>query len=136
MTEITGRDGIIIVEALATALVALEQLPQKGNMNDMRALLSAHSQRTFQSFSLKPSADFIPTEILSTSIGNMGSVLTTSMSEVHPAGSRRRPFFFAAFCHFVPLVGQSLRIGGLRACSISMDLGNCWVTALAGLGSR
>ena len=42
--EITGRDLWIITEALATALVALEQLPAErqptGNMDDMKKLLA------------------------------------------------------------------------------------------------
>jgi hypothetical protein len=42
--EITGRDLWITPEALATALVALEQLPAKrqptGNMDDMKKLLA------------------------------------------------------------------------------------------------
>src|SRR5262245_36067554 len=43
--NITGRDDWIMTEALATALVALEQLPQdrrpNSNMDDMRQLLAA-----------------------------------------------------------------------------------------------
>jgi hypothetical protein len=48
MTEndVTGRDNFIIIEALATALAALEQLPQdrqpKSNMEDMKRLLAAY----------------------------------------------------------------------------------------------
>jgi hypothetical protein len=42
---ITGRDGWVITEALATALVALEQLPPKHqpstHMDDIRKLLAA-----------------------------------------------------------------------------------------------
>jgi hypothetical protein len=42
--EITGRDLWIITEALATALVALEQLPAErqptGNIEDMKKLLA------------------------------------------------------------------------------------------------
>lgn len=41
--SVTGRDSHIIADALATALVALEQLPEdrrpEGNIEDMRALL-------------------------------------------------------------------------------------------------
>jgi hypothetical protein len=44
MSDITGRDSWIITEALATALVALEQLPTEdqphNNMDDMRKLLA------------------------------------------------------------------------------------------------
>jgi hypothetical protein len=44
MTNITGRDSHIMADALATALVALEQLPEdrqpSGNMDDMRKLLA------------------------------------------------------------------------------------------------
>ena len=43
--NITGRDSFLITEALATALVALEQLPvdrqPQSNMEDLRKLLSA-----------------------------------------------------------------------------------------------
>jgi hypothetical protein len=43
--SVTGRDHYIVVDALATALVALEQLPPKqqpaSNMEDMKALLAA-----------------------------------------------------------------------------------------------
>jgi hypothetical protein len=43
--DITGRDKWIIMEALATALVSLEQLPDdrqpRSNMDDMRKLLAA-----------------------------------------------------------------------------------------------
>jgi hypothetical protein len=43
--SITGRDGFIIAEALATALVALEQLPDARqptrNMADMKMLLNS-----------------------------------------------------------------------------------------------
>jgi hypothetical protein len=42
-TNITGRDGIIIAEALATAIVALSRLPTEhrpdSNIQDMRTLL-------------------------------------------------------------------------------------------------
>jgi hypothetical protein len=45
---ITGHDEWVITEALATALVALEQLEPKHQprkqMDDLRKLLSAHSQ--------------------------------------------------------------------------------------------
>jgi len=44
---ITGHDGWVITEALATALVALEQLPPKhqprAHMEDIRKLLAAGS---------------------------------------------------------------------------------------------
>jgi len=44
---ITGHDGWVITEALATALVALEQLPPKHqprtHMDDIRKLLAAGS---------------------------------------------------------------------------------------------
>jgi hypothetical protein len=50
MTDITGRDSLIITEALATALVALEQLPSDyqpwSDMEDMRRLLAERSSRT------------------------------------------------------------------------------------------
>jgi hypothetical protein len=43
--DITGRDSFLITEALATALVALEQLPADrqphSNMDDLRKLLAA-----------------------------------------------------------------------------------------------
>lgn len=43
--SITGRDGLILAEALATALIALEQLPDvrqpTRNMADMRMLLNS-----------------------------------------------------------------------------------------------
>jgi hypothetical protein len=48
MTEndVTGRDHFILLEALATALAALEQLPEdrqpKSNMEDMIRLLAAY----------------------------------------------------------------------------------------------
>ena len=46
---ITGHDGWVITEALATALVALEQLPPKHQphtqMDDIRKLLVAGCQR-------------------------------------------------------------------------------------------
>jgi hypothetical protein len=46
MIDITGRDGFIILEALATALVSLEQLPEdlqpKSNMDDMRRMLELY----------------------------------------------------------------------------------------------
>jgi hypothetical protein len=45
---ITGHDEWVITEALATALVALEQLPSihqpRAHMDDLRKLLSAHCQ--------------------------------------------------------------------------------------------
>jgi hypothetical protein len=45
---ITGRDEWVVTEALATALVALEQLPRKhqpqAHMEDIRKLLSAGCQ--------------------------------------------------------------------------------------------
>ena len=45
---ITGHDGWVITEALATALVALEQLPPKHQpqtqMDDIRKLLAAGCQ--------------------------------------------------------------------------------------------
>ena len=44
---ITGHDGWVITEALATALVALEQLPEKHqprtHMDDIKKLLDARS---------------------------------------------------------------------------------------------
>ena len=44
---ITGHDGWVITEALATALVALEQLPERHqprtHMDDIRKLLAAGS---------------------------------------------------------------------------------------------
>ena len=44
---ITGHDGWVITEALATALVALQQLPPKhqprAHMDDIRKLLAAGS---------------------------------------------------------------------------------------------
>jgi hypothetical protein len=43
--SVTGRDGLIMVEALATAVVFLEQLPPKrqpaSNMEDMKAIMAA-----------------------------------------------------------------------------------------------
>ena len=52
--DITGRDGYIIGRALATALVALEQLPAKrqpkSDMEDMRKLLSAGIDQSFTIF--------------------------------------------------------------------------------------
>ena len=45
---ITGHDEWVVTEALATALVALEQLPAihqpRAHMDDLRKLLSAHCQ--------------------------------------------------------------------------------------------
>jgi hypothetical protein len=45
LSSITGRDEFIIAEALATALIALEQLPEARqptrNMADMRMLLNS-----------------------------------------------------------------------------------------------
>jgi hypothetical protein len=42
---VTGHDGWVVTEALATALVALEQLPSKhqpqAHMDDMRKLLAS-----------------------------------------------------------------------------------------------
>lgn len=47
MAEITGRDQFILLEALATALVALEHLPARcqpaSDMDDMRALLAHYA---------------------------------------------------------------------------------------------
>jgi len=47
MSDVTGRDSHVIADALATALVALEQLPAdkqpRHNMDDMRKLLGALS---------------------------------------------------------------------------------------------
>jgi hypothetical protein len=48
--QITGRDSWIIGEALAQALITLEQLPEDrqphGNMEDMRRLLAVMQPRT------------------------------------------------------------------------------------------
>jgi hypothetical protein len=45
---VTGHDEWVVTEALATALVALEQLPSihqpRAHMDDLRKLLSAHCQ--------------------------------------------------------------------------------------------
>jgi hypothetical protein len=45
LASITGRDEFIVAEALATALIALEQLPDAGqptrNMADMKMLLNS-----------------------------------------------------------------------------------------------
>jgi len=53
MANVTGRDGWIIGQALATALVVLEQLPierqPQSDMDDMRQLLAqgdAHAERS------------------------------------------------------------------------------------------
>jgi hypothetical protein len=49
MAEVTGRDSFIITEALATALAALDELPEdrqpKDNMIDMLHLLAAYDPR-------------------------------------------------------------------------------------------
>jgi hypothetical protein len=54
--SVTGRDHYIVVDALATALVALEQLPPEkqpeSNMEDMNALLAAWASSATVSFML------------------------------------------------------------------------------------
>ena len=65
--EITGRDLWIITEALATALVALEQLPAErqptNNMEDMKKLLAHAAAATYPSIWPKPKSASIPTSI-------------------------------------------------------------------------
>ena len=72
---ITGHDEWVITEALATALVALEQLPPKRqprpHMEDIRKLLNAGCQPgTANCISLRPSAGCFRAAIRPRSIGN------------------------------------------------------------------
>src|SRR6266852_5288862 len=65
---ITGHDGWVMTEALATALVALEQLPPKHQprtqMDDIRKLLAAGCQPgTVNCISPRQSADCFPISI-------------------------------------------------------------------------
>jgi hypothetical protein len=45
MENVTGRDGMILADALCTAVVALERLPNEhrpdSNLEDMKAILAA-----------------------------------------------------------------------------------------------
>jgi hypothetical protein len=54
--SVTGRDDLIIAEALATAIVFLEQLPPKrqptSNMEDMKAIMAARFHGSWASLML------------------------------------------------------------------------------------
>jgi len=91
---ITGHDDWVLTEALATALVALEQLEAKhqpsAHMDDIRKMLSHGKEPNAVSLHLaRPNAACSPTSIRSRSTGNTGSARNMAEGPVRTVSFQR-----------------------------------------------